>query len=155
MIEHCEILRVMRHNRYLDLGKGSNKFGNHCCRTSWGKRVNLVAQSNFLLYTGYWIFPCLRSHILQYFLKSICVCGMMPTQIFGVKLLTVHCMIKLFQIRWRYHISLHYWHHLYGEFSEVCCYFLMCYTFLQYETTCSDIFWHLFRVVFGNSWLYS
>jgi len=24
-----KILRVIRHNRYLDLGNGSNKFGNH------------------------------------------------------------------------------------------------------------------------------
>jgi len=30
MSDHCEILRVIRHNRYLDLGNGWNKFGNHC-----------------------------------------------------------------------------------------------------------------------------
>jgi len=30
MSDHCEVLRVIRHNRCLDLGNGSNKFGNHC-----------------------------------------------------------------------------------------------------------------------------
>ena len=30
MSDHCEILRVIRHNRYPGLGNGSNKFGNHC-----------------------------------------------------------------------------------------------------------------------------
>jgi len=34
MSDHCEILRIVRHNRYLDLGNGSNKFGNHCPITS-------------------------------------------------------------------------------------------------------------------------
>jgi len=29
MSDHCEILRVIRHNRYLDLGNGSKKLGNH------------------------------------------------------------------------------------------------------------------------------
>jgi len=29
MSDHCEIFRVIRHNYYLDLGNGSNKFGNH------------------------------------------------------------------------------------------------------------------------------
>jgi len=29
MNNHCEMLGVIRHNRYLDLGNGSNKFGNH------------------------------------------------------------------------------------------------------------------------------
>ena len=28
MSNHCEILRVIRHNRHLDLGNGLNKFGN-------------------------------------------------------------------------------------------------------------------------------
>ena len=30
MSEHCELLRVIRHNCYHDLGNGSNKFGYHC-----------------------------------------------------------------------------------------------------------------------------
>jgi len=30
MSDHSQILRVIRHNRYLDLGNGSNMFGNHC-----------------------------------------------------------------------------------------------------------------------------
>ena len=30
MSDNCEILRVIRRNRFLDLGNGSNKFGNHC-----------------------------------------------------------------------------------------------------------------------------
>jgi len=30
MSDHCEILGVIRHNRCLDLGNGSKKFGNHC-----------------------------------------------------------------------------------------------------------------------------
>ena len=34
MSDNCEILRVLRCNRYLDLGNGSNKFGNHCVRDS-------------------------------------------------------------------------------------------------------------------------
>ena len=29
MSDHCEILRVIRHNRYLDLGNGSKVFGNN------------------------------------------------------------------------------------------------------------------------------
>jgi len=29
MCDHCEILRVIRLNCYLDLGSGSNRFGNH------------------------------------------------------------------------------------------------------------------------------
>jgi len=29
MSDHCEILRVIRDNRYLDLGNDSKKFGNH------------------------------------------------------------------------------------------------------------------------------
>ena len=33
MSDHCELLRVIRHNRCLDLGNGSNKFGNHCSKT--------------------------------------------------------------------------------------------------------------------------
>jgi len=33
MSDHCEILRVVRHNRYLDLVRGSNKFGNHWPKT--------------------------------------------------------------------------------------------------------------------------
>ena len=30
--DHCDILRVIRHNRYFGSGNVSNKFGNHCCR---------------------------------------------------------------------------------------------------------------------------
>jgi len=42
MNDHCEILRAIRYNRYLDLGNGSNKFGKHWIRywlkktTCWG-----------------------------------------------------------------------------------------------------------------------
>jgi len=32
MNDHCEILKVIRNNRYLDLGNGSNKFRNHYCK---------------------------------------------------------------------------------------------------------------------------
>jgi len=32
MSDHCDILRVITHNHYLDLGNGSNKFENHCVR---------------------------------------------------------------------------------------------------------------------------
>jgi len=35
MSDHCEILWVTRPNRYLDLGNGSNKFGNHWFRPSF------------------------------------------------------------------------------------------------------------------------
>ena len=33
MSDYCEILRVIRHNRYLHLGNGLNKFGNHCFKS--------------------------------------------------------------------------------------------------------------------------
>jgi len=33
MSDHCEILQVIRPNRYLDLGNGSQKLGNHCSRS--------------------------------------------------------------------------------------------------------------------------
>jgi len=29
MSDHCEILNIVGHNRYLDKGNGSNVFGNH------------------------------------------------------------------------------------------------------------------------------
>jgi len=32
MSDHCKMLGVIRHDRYFDLGKGSNKFGNHVFR---------------------------------------------------------------------------------------------------------------------------
>ena len=38
--DHCEILRVIRHNRYLDQGNDSKVFGNH-----WFNRYR-ISQSN-------------------------------------------------------------------------------------------------------------
>jgi len=33
MKNHSQVLRAITHNRYLDLGNGSNKLGNHWLRT--------------------------------------------------------------------------------------------------------------------------
>jgi len=41
MSNHCEILRVVRHNRYLHLGNSMNKFGNH-----WGKGIEELKSFN-------------------------------------------------------------------------------------------------------------
>jgi len=39
MNDHCKILRVIRHNCYLDLGNGSHKFGNHSVKvTIWSEK---------------------------------------------------------------------------------------------------------------------
>jgi len=34
-----KFLKVIRHNHYLDLGNGSNKFGNHWLKTSVHKHI--------------------------------------------------------------------------------------------------------------------
>ena len=36
------ILRVIRHNGYLDLGNGSKKFGNHCFRQTISNRISRI-----------------------------------------------------------------------------------------------------------------
>jgi len=36
MSNNCDMWRVIRRNRYLDLGNGSNKFANHFCN-QWSK----------------------------------------------------------------------------------------------------------------------
>ena len=41
--DYCKILRVIKHNRSLDLGNGSNKFGNHCFRASLYKHTSLLS----------------------------------------------------------------------------------------------------------------
>ena len=43
MNDHCEIWRVIRHTRYLDLGNGSTKFGNHWCRHCRSVALNLFS----------------------------------------------------------------------------------------------------------------
>jgi len=40
MGDHFEILRVLRHNSYLDLRNSSNKFGNHCSSKIF--KINLL-----------------------------------------------------------------------------------------------------------------
>jgi len=50
MSDHCGILRVIRHNHYLDLGNGSKKFGNHWFNRYAISRSNLYSlQSNVRL----------------------------------------------------------------------------------------------------------
>ena len=66
------ILRVIRHNGYLDLGNGSNKFGNHCFR-----------QTKTIVYQGYcinrlslheaaiWFSTHLSTHLMSNFTDSL------------------------------------------------------------------------------------
>jgi len=42
MSNHCEILRVTRHNHYLEVGNGSNNFGNH-----WSMQCNRNKNGNY------------------------------------------------------------------------------------------------------------
>ena len=56
MSDHCQILWVIRHNRCLDLGNGSNKFGYHC---SWRSTLllkvyfgSIIRFSHFIIMVG-------------------------------------------------------------------------------------------------------
>jgi len=44
LLLRCKILRIIIHNRYLDLGDGSNKFGNHWFSQSAGKESQCLKQ---------------------------------------------------------------------------------------------------------------
>ena len=48
MSNHCDLLRVIRHNRYLDLGKGTNKVRNHWCNLINRDSVTRVKDSTGL-----------------------------------------------------------------------------------------------------------
>jgi len=48
-----KILRVIRHNRYLDLGNGSNKFGNHCPKQTFYNITSTTKEH--LQYTLPWL----------------------------------------------------------------------------------------------------
>jgi len=46
MSDHCEILWVIRPNRYLELGNGSKKFGNHCFKWKLNKHFLIEVDHN-------------------------------------------------------------------------------------------------------------
>ena len=52
--DHCEILGVIRHNRYLDLGNGSNKFGKHWYMGSKNHYMNFIDCTNNLTNLKMW-----------------------------------------------------------------------------------------------------
>jgi len=59
--DHCEILRVIRHNRHLDLGNVSNKYRNHCFITI----VNKLRRADMF---------CVALQVEQQYLKWIATC---------------------------------------------------------------------------------